>query len=93
MTNAPLLSVVIPTFSNADVLATCLAAWERYAGEQAVQVIVVEDGCRDHTRQLLEERLRSPWTPVDCAFERLYRTLLMLHQSGFSGPFMRQHKS
>jgi glycosyltransferase involved in cell wall biosynthesis len=61
MTNAPLLSVVIPTFNNADVLATCLAAWERHAGQQAIEVIVVEDGCRDHTRQLLEERSRSPW--------------------------------
>ena len=61
MTDAPRLSVVIPTFNNADVLATCLAAWERHAGEQAVEVIVVEDGCRDHTRQLLEERSRSPW--------------------------------
>jgi hypothetical protein len=38
MTDAPLLSVVIPTFNNADVLATCLAAWERHAGEQADDV-------------------------------------------------------
>jgi len=61
MTDAPRLSVVIPTFNNADVLATCLAAWERHAGAQEVEVIVVEDGCRDRTRQLLEERSRSPW--------------------------------
>jgi glycosyltransferase involved in cell wall biosynthesis len=61
MMAAPLLSVVIPTFNNADVLATCLAAWERHAGGLPVEVIVVEDGCRDHTRQLLEDRSRSPW--------------------------------
>jgi glycosyltransferase involved in cell wall biosynthesis len=59
MTDAPLLSVINPTFNNADVLATCLAACERHAGEQAVEVIVGEDGCRDHTRQLLEDRSRS----------------------------------
>ena len=61
MTDRPLLSVVIPTFNNADVLGRCLAAWERYAGKQAVELVVVEDGCRDNTTQLLEERSRSPW--------------------------------
>lgn len=61
MTNRPLLSVVIPTFNNADVLDRCLAGWERYAADQPMEVVVVEDGCRDNTLQLLEERCRAPW--------------------------------
>jgi len=61
VTNRPLLSVVIPTFNNADVLDRCLAGWERYAADQPMEVVVVEDGCRDNTLQLLEERCRAPW--------------------------------
>ena len=61
MTGFPLLSVVIPTFNNAAVLGSCLTAWERYAGDQPVELVVVEDGCRDDTPQLLEDRSRSPW--------------------------------
>jgi glycosyltransferase involved in cell wall biosynthesis len=59
--HAPLLSVVIPTFNNAAAIGRCLTAWERYAGDQPVELIVVEDGCRDSTPQLLEERSRSSW--------------------------------
>jgi glycosyltransferase involved in cell wall biosynthesis len=61
MTGFPLLSVVVPTFNNAGGLGRCLTAWERYAGDQPVEVVVVEDGCRDDTPQLLEDRSRSPW--------------------------------
>ncbi len=61
MTNRPLLTVVIPTFNNADVLDRCLAGWERYASDQPIELVVVEDGCRDNTLQLLEERCRAPW--------------------------------
>ena len=61
MTNRPLLTVVIPTFNNADVLDRCLAGWERYAADQPIELVVVEDGCRDNTLQLLEERCRAPW--------------------------------
>ena len=61
MIGAPLLSVVIPTFNNADVLGTCLMSWERYAGDEPVELVVVEDGCRDHTAQLLAERSQSAW--------------------------------
>jgi len=61
VTNRPLLSVVIPTFNNADALDRCLAGWERYAADQPIELVVVEDGCRDSTLQLLEERCRAPW--------------------------------
>jgi len=61
VTNRPLLSVVIPTFNNADALDRCLAGWERHAADQPIELVVVEDGCRDSTLQLLEERCRAPW--------------------------------
>jgi glycosyltransferase involved in cell wall biosynthesis len=61
MTGNPLLSVVIPTFNNAEVLGKCLESWERHAGHEPVEVVVVEDGCRDHTAQLLAERSQSAW--------------------------------
>jgi len=61
MIDAPRLSVVVPSFNNAAVLDRCLAGWERHAATQAVEVIVVEDGCSDQTPQLLDERSRTPW--------------------------------
>ena len=61
MMEVPRLSVVVPSFNNAAVLDRCLAGWERHAANQPVEVIVIEDGCRDHTPKLLEERSRTPW--------------------------------
>jgi GT2 family glycosyltransferase len=57
---APALSVVIPTFNNEAVLRQCLAAWERFGGED-VEIIVVEDGCKDGTPELLKQIAASPW--------------------------------
>jgi GT2 family glycosyltransferase len=57
----PQLSVVIPTFDNVRVLARCLEAWQVFAGDEPVEVIVIEDGCRDETPQYLEQIGRSPW--------------------------------
>lgn len=56
----PVLSVVIPSFNNRDVLRTCLDAWREHGGP-AVEVIVVEDGCSDGTAAMLEEIARTPW--------------------------------
>ena len=61
MSGEPRLSVVIPTFNNVEVLAKCLAGWEQFAGGQPIEVVVVEDGCSDATRQLLDERSATPW--------------------------------
>jgi glycosyltransferase involved in cell wall biosynthesis len=61
MIDTPRLSVVIPTFNNADVLRRCLRGWEQHAADQPIEVIVVEDGCRDHTPQLLDESSQTPW--------------------------------
>ncbi len=58
--DAPALSVVIPTFNNVDVLAQCLDRWQRFGGPN-VEVIVVEDGCRDRTGEYLQSLARTPW--------------------------------
>ena len=57
----PALSVVIPTFNNVSVLKECLERWQRFAAEQAIEIIVIEDGCRDETPDYLEQLSRSPW--------------------------------
>jgi GT2 family glycosyltransferase len=57
----PDLSVVIPTFNNEPVLRRCLASWERPAIAHDVEIIVVEDGCRDGTRAYLDTESQTPW--------------------------------
>jgi glycosyltransferase involved in cell wall biosynthesis len=57
---APLLSVVIPTFNNEAVLRQCLERWQRFGGE-AIELVVVEDGCRDGTVALLAELAATAW--------------------------------
>lgn len=58
---APALSVVIPTFNNVDVLAQCLESWEAHAAGQPVEIVVVEDGCRDATPDLLATVCATAW--------------------------------
>lgn len=60
MAATPLLSVVIPTFNNAAVLRQCLDAWRRFGGPD-VELVVVEDGCRDETPALLREAEATAW--------------------------------
>ena len=56
----PALSVVIPTFNNEKVLRECLDGWQRFGGED-LEIIVVEDGCRDGTAALLDTLAATPW--------------------------------
>ena len=55
------MSVVIPTFNNVAVLTECLENWQRFAANQPVEIVVIEDGCRDATPQHLESLARTPW--------------------------------
>jgi GT2 family glycosyltransferase len=57
----PALSVVIPTFNNEPVLRRCLASWRAPAAESHVEIIVIEDGCRDGTPAYLDAESRTPW--------------------------------
>ena len=56
----PLLSVVTPTFNNEAVLRRSIEGWRGHGGD-AIEVIVVEDGCRDGTAAYLEAELQTTW--------------------------------
>jgi GT2 family glycosyltransferase len=56
----PALSIVTPTFNNVAVLRRSLDAWQRFGGER-IEVIVIEDGCRDGTAEHLREQSLTPW--------------------------------
>jgi GT2 family glycosyltransferase len=58
--STPAITIVIPTFNNVDVLRRCIAAWREHGGSQ-VELVVVEDGCRDVTPSFLEGVSRTPW--------------------------------
>src|SRR5262245_35151609 len=62
MIAAPKLSVVTPTFNNVDVLRRCLDSWEYFAADAPVELIVIEDGCRDTTASFLAERTETSWS-------------------------------
>jgi GT2 family glycosyltransferase len=57
----PALSVVIPTFNNEAVLRRCLTSWRQRAAGSDVEIVVIEDRCRDGTRGLLERESESAW--------------------------------
>jgi GT2 family glycosyltransferase len=65
MTNFPVttpaLTVVIPTFNNEAVLSRCLTSWRHPAVEYGVEIVVIEDGCRDGTRAFLESECETAW--------------------------------
>jgi glycosyltransferase involved in cell wall biosynthesis len=56
----PALSIVTPTFNNEAVLRRSLEGWQRFGGDR-IEVIVIEDGCRDGTAAYLGEQAATPW--------------------------------
>lgn len=58
---SPRLSVVIPTFNNLRVLTRCVESWQAFAADQPVELVVVEDGCKDHTPAYLETLAQTEW--------------------------------
>lgn len=60
MTGDPVISVVVPTFNNLDVLRQCVDGWREHGGNH-VELVVIEDGCRDATPAYLEEIAATPW--------------------------------
>ena len=50
----------MPTFNNEPVLRRAIDGWRRFGGDR-VELIVVEDGCRDGTARYLEEVAAAPW--------------------------------
>jgi glycosyltransferase involved in cell wall biosynthesis len=57
----PRLSVVIPTHNNEAVLRRSVASWRQPAADCDVEIIVIEDGCRDGSGAFLESEARAPW--------------------------------
>jgi GT2 family glycosyltransferase len=57
----PTLSVVIPTFNNEAVLRRCIDSWREPAAANGVELIVIEDGCRDGTPRFLEAESATAW--------------------------------
>ena len=55
------LSVVIPTFNNETILRRAIESWHTFAETSSIEVIVVEDGCRDGTRSVLDEVSDTAW--------------------------------
>ena len=50
----------MPTFNNEAVLRRAVEGWRRFGGER-IELIVVEDGCRDGTADYLEREAATPW--------------------------------
>jgi glycosyltransferase involved in cell wall biosynthesis len=55
------LSIIIPTFNNLPVLKRCLESWERFASDQPVEILVIEDGCKDETPAYLKTVEQTKW--------------------------------
>lgn len=60
MIHAPALTVSIPTFNNLDVLTQCIDGWRTHGGE-SIELIVIEDGCRDGTAEYLRGVEATEW--------------------------------
>jgi GT2 family glycosyltransferase len=56
----PSLTIVSPTFNNEAVLRRSIDGWRRFGGN-GIEVIVVEDGCRDGTTAYLRSEQDSQW--------------------------------
>lgn len=50
----------MPTFNNETVLRRAVEGWQRFGGD-AIELIVIEDGCRDGTAAWLDEMRATAW--------------------------------
>ena len=66
----PKLSVIIATHNNVAVLQRCIESWRRFAADQPVELIVVDDGCTDGTDAFLRAAMATTW---QCATLRSVR--------------------
>lgn len=69
---APLVSIIVPSYGNLPVTLTCLASIARYQPKIAVEVIVVEDCSADHDIHCLQQvqGLRYEVNPQNLGFLR-----------------------
>ena len=80
MTSASsVFSVIIPTFNNCRILPEVLDALEAQVGAPAFEIIVVNDGSSDGTREFLEKRhFRRPAATYEV---HPYPVLFLAHSS------------
>jgi glycosyltransferase involved in cell wall biosynthesis len=57
----PLLSVIIPTHNNLAILRRCVESWTTVTPRAPIEIIVIEDGCTDGTREYLLEVAATEW--------------------------------
>ena len=82
----PEILVIIPTFNNRKVLERCLDSWERFASDQPVELIVIEDGCKDGTSDYLRSREQtSLGTAITSMGARGRRQSGQVQQPGLQG--------
>jgi len=62
--DVPCLSVIIATHDNLPVLTRCLTSWRRFALNQPVELLVVEDGCTDGTVEALRVFEQQAWGAI-----------------------------
>lgn len=72
LSEAPLVSVIIPSYGNLPVTLTCLASIARHLPKASIEVIVVEDCSPDHEIHLLQKvkGLRYEVNPKNLGFLR-----------------------
>nr|WP_324257476.1 glycosyltransferase [Cellvibrio fontiphilus] len=70
--DAPLVSVIIPSYGNLPVTLTCLLSIARHLPKVDIEVLVVEDHSSDHDIHLLQQvkGLRYELNPVNLGFLR-----------------------
>ena len=81
------LSVVIPTFNNETILRRAIDSWHTFAETSSIEVIVVEDGCRDGTRSVsLKSQTPHGAGSISGGFTWTMRTSCGVRMRGFASP-------
>jgi glycosyltransferase involved in cell wall biosynthesis len=65
------VSVIIPTYNRADILRKTLQAYDAQDGyERILEVLVIDDGSKDHTRAIVEESCRRGRVPLRYLYQQ-----------------------
>jgi glycosyltransferase involved in cell wall biosynthesis len=77
------ISIIIPTYNRAAILQKTLAGYARQCGDhQVLEVLVLDDGSRDHTKSVVEECSRNYPHPLRYLHQR-NRGLAAARNHGF----------
>ncbi len=70
----PYFSVVVPTYNRLGMLLRVLDSLDAQKGAPAFEVIVIDDGSRDDTRRVMEERAAERQTAGSTPFRLTFRS-------------------